>query len=75
MSEQWELVTEQDPPYQAEDEYVLLEVDPGDVIFFDCYVPQGSPVNNSSRRNIFLTFNRPSNSNMRHKYYADKWAF
>ena len=26
-------MTEADPPYQPEDEYVLLKADPGDVIF------------------------------------------
>ncbi len=76
MGEEWKPLTEQDPPYQPEDEYVLLEAEPGDVIFFDCYVPHGSPANNSnrSRRNIFLTFNRQSDGDMRDKYYADKWA-
>jgi len=28
-------LTEDHPPYQPEDQYVLLEADPGDVIFFD----------------------------------------
>lgn len=76
MGEEWKPLTEQDPPYRPEDEYVLLEADPGDVIFFDCYVPHGSPANLSdrSRRNIFLTFNRQSDGDMRDKYYADKWA-
>ena len=76
MSEEWQPLTEEDPPYQPEDEYMLLEADPGDVIFFDCYVPHGSPANTSdrSRRNIFLTFNRQSDGDKRDKYYADKWA-
>lgn len=76
MSEEWHVLTEADPPYQPEDEYVLLEADPGDVIFFDSYVPHGSPANTSdrSRRNIFLTFNKESDGDKRAKYYADKWA-
>jgi ectoine hydroxylase-related dioxygenase (phytanoyl-CoA dioxygenase family) len=55
---------------------VLLEADPGDVVFFDAYVPHGSPANTSgrSRRNIFLTFNRQSDGDMREEYYKDKWA-
>jgi 2-aminoethylphosphonate dioxygenase len=75
MTEEWQPLTEEDPPYQPMDEYVLLEADPGDVIFFDCYVPHGSPANNStrSRRNIFLTFNRQSDGDMRNRYYTDKW--
>ena len=76
MTEEWQPLTEDDPPFQPEDEYVLLEADPGDVIFFDAYVPHGSPANTSdrSRRNIFLTFNRESDGDMRARYYADKWA-
>ncbi len=76
MSEEWKPLTEDDPPYQPEDEYVLLEADPGDVIFFDSYVPHGSPANTSdrSRRNIFLTFNKQSDGDKREQYYTDKWA-
>ena len=75
MSEEWRPLSEDDPPYRPEDEYVLLEADPGDVIFFDAYVPHGSPPNTGSRqrRNIFLTFNRESDGDMREKYYRDKW--
>ncbi len=76
MSEEWTPLTEEDPPYQPEEEYMLLEADPGDVIFFDSYVPHGSPANtsNRSRRNIFLTFNKKSDGDKRDQYYADKWA-
>jgi ectoine hydroxylase-related dioxygenase (phytanoyl-CoA dioxygenase family) len=76
MTPEWQPLTEDDPPYQPENEYVLLEADPGDVIFFDAYVPHGSPANTGarSRRNIFLTFNRESDGDMRAKYYRDKWA-
>ncbi len=76
MCEEWQPLSEDDPPYSPEDEYVLLEADPGDVIFFDAYVPHGSPANTSdrSRRNIFLTFNRQSDGDLRAAYYRDKWA-
>lgn len=76
MSAEWQPLSELDPPYQPEGEYMLLEADPGDVIFFDSYVPHGSPANtgNRSRRNIFLTFNKQSDGDKRHQYYADKWA-
>ncbi len=75
MTEDWQPLSHDDPPYAPEDEYVLLEADPGDVVFFDCYVPHGSPANTSdkSRRNIFLTFNRQSDGDMRARYYSDKW--
>ena len=76
MTEEWQPLSEDDPPYSPEDEYVLLEADPGDVIFFDAYVPHGSPANTSdrSRRNIFLTFNRRSDGDTRAKDYKDKWV-
>jgi len=76
MTPEWQPITEDDPPYQPEDEYMLLEGNPGDVIFFDSYVPHGSPPNTSdeTRRNIFLTFNGQSQGDKRAQYYADKWA-
>jgi ectoine hydroxylase-related dioxygenase (phytanoyl-CoA dioxygenase family) len=76
MTEEWQPITHDDPPYQPENEYLLIEADPGDVIFFDSYVPHGSPANTSERRrcNIYLTFNKASDGDMRAKYYADKWA-
>ena len=75
MTPEWQPLSEQDPPYQPEDEYHLLEGEPGDVAFFDCYVPHGSPANtsNRSRRNLYLTFNRQSEGDMRATYYAEKW--
>ncbi len=76
MCEEWQPLTEADPPYQPEHEYLVLEAEPGDVIFFDSYVPHGSPSNRStrSRRNLFLTFNRLSAGDHRAQYYRDKWA-
>ena len=75
MTPEWEPITHDDPPYQPEDEYMLLEGDPGDVIFFDSYVPHGSPSNTSdaARRNLFLTFNAAEHGDVRMTYYHDKW--
>lgn len=75
MNEEWLPLSEDDPPYRPESEYILLEADPGDVIFFDCYVPHGSPPNLSGRgrRNLFLTFNRESAGDLRGQYYEEKW--
>ncbi len=75
MTPEWQPLSHDDPPYQPEGEYMLLEADPGDVVFFDSYVPHGSPSNtsNASRRNIFLTFNRASDGDQRVRYYEDKW--
>ncbi|MCP4001181.1 MAG: phytanoyl-CoA dioxygenase family protein [Gammaproteobacteria bacterium] len=72
---EWEVLSEEDPPFQPEDEYQVVEAAPGDVVFFDCYVPHGSPANttNSARRNIYLTFNRAADGDQRMAYYEDKW--
>jgi len=76
MGEEWKPLSLDDPPYQPEDDYLLVEADPGDVLFFDCYLPHGSPPNTSERqrRNVYLTFNRQSAGDLRKRYYQDKWA-
>ena len=76
MTAEWQPLSENDPPYEPADEYALLEADPGDVIFFDSFVPHGSPANTGNRscRDVFLTFNRLSDGDMRASYCADKWA-
>jgi hypothetical protein len=76
MAPEWEPLTEQDPPYLPAEEYCLIEADAGDVIFFDSYVPHGSPPNTSerARRNVYLTFNGRSAGDLRRRYYDDKWA-
>jgi len=47
---------------------------PGDVLFFDSYVPHASKPNlsGSRRRILYLTFNRASDGDHRARYYADK---
>jgi 2-aminoethylphosphonate dioxygenase len=76
MTEEWEPLSQHDPPYSPPEEYSLIEADPGDVIFFDSYVPHGSPPNTSqrSRRNVYITFNRRSAGDFRERYYREKWA-
>jgi len=75
MRDEWRPLSDESDVSWADDEYVMLEADPGDVIFFDCYVPHGSPPNDSKkgRRNVYLTFNRTSDGDLRARYYADKW--
>jgi ectoine hydroxylase-related dioxygenase (phytanoyl-CoA dioxygenase family) len=75
MVDEWRPLSDTTDVSWADDEYVMLEADPGDVIFFDCYVPHGSPPNDSNkgRRNVFLTFNRMSDGDLRARYYDDKW--
>ncbi|MEO8443792.1 MAG: phytanoyl-CoA dioxygenase family protein [Gammaproteobacteria bacterium] len=76
MSPEWKPLADTDPPYEPADDYQVLEADPGDVVFFDSYVPHGSPPNTSTqpRRNIYLTFNRQADGDLRLRYYQDKWA-
>ncbi|WKZ13802.1 MAG: phytanoyl-CoA dioxygenase family protein [Gammaproteobacteria bacterium] len=76
MAPEWKPLTESDPPYSPPEEYCLIEANAGDAIFFDSYVPHGSPPNTSqrARRNIYITFNRRSAGDLRHRYYQDKWA-
>jgi hypothetical protein len=47
---------------------------PGDVLFFDSYVPHASKPNlsGSRRRILYLTYNRASDGDHRARYYADK---
>lgn len=74
MGSEWELLVNPEPPFEPELDYELLEGQPGDIVFFDSFVPHGSPANTSParRRNIFVTVNRASAGNFRDAYYADK---
>jgi ectoine hydroxylase-related dioxygenase (phytanoyl-CoA dioxygenase family) len=76
MAPEWQPLSHDDPPYQPAEEYLLIEANAGDAIFFDSYVPHGSPPNTSGRprRNIYVTFNRRSIGDQRRRYYDDKWA-
>lgn len=47
---------------------------PGDVIFFDSYVPHASKPNRTSaaRKALYVTFNLASDGDLRTRYFADK---
>jgi len=47
---------------------------PGDVVYFDCFVPHRSGPNltDGPRRNLYLTYNRLSEGDRRKQYFADK---
>ena len=49
---------------------------PGDVAFFDCFVPHRSEPNLTPvrRRNLYLTYNRKCDGDHRARYFADKRA-
>jgi ectoine hydroxylase-related dioxygenase (phytanoyl-CoA dioxygenase family) len=72
---EWEVLSDEEPPFKPEQDYRVVEAAPGDVVFFDCYVPHGSPANTTdqARRNIYLTFNRRTDGDQRMAYYEDKW--
>jgi len=55
-------------------EWVVCETKPGDVIFFDSYVPHRSAPNLSDkpRRVFYATYNKKSEGDYRAQYYADK---
>ena len=55
-------------------EFTPYPMEPGDVAFFDCFVPHQSKPNLTSkrRRNLYLTYNRASDGDFREKYFADK---
>ncbi len=54
--------------------FVKYPMEPGDVAFFDCFVPHQSEPNltGKPRRNIYLTYNRLSEGEAREKYFSDK---
>ncbi len=53
-----------------------VEVDAGDLVFFDSYAPHHSGTNESARprRAFYLTYNAASAGDLRATYYADKEA-
>ena len=68
---EWEPLTEAD---MAEMDFVHYPTKPGDLVFFDCYVPHASEPNmtNKTRRLYFATYNRLSEGDHLQQYYADK---
>ena len=56
--------------------YVSCPTQPGDAVFFDSFVPHRSGANLSatSRRILYLTYNRASEGDHRMQYYIDKRA-
>jgi hypothetical protein len=75
-----ELIGELWAPLSDEDlagvEFVPYPMEPGDVAFFDSYLPHRSAPNatNERRRVLYITYNRASEGDQRARYYADKHA-
>lgn len=55
-------------------DFVAYPGEPGDVLFFDSYLPHRSAPNLTpdSRRVLYVTYNKASEGNHREQYYADK---
>lgn len=62
------------PLPEDELDYVPIPTEPGDVVFFDSYAPHRSSPNHtdSSRRVLYVTYNRLSEGDHRRQYYIDK---
>ena len=73
-----ELITEYDTPIDSELEknmkFIPCLTSPGDIIFFDCFIPHRSSANlsNYQRRNIYLTYNKKSEGDKRLDYLKRK---
>jgi hypothetical protein len=57
-------------------DFIPCPGEPGDVLFFDSYVPHRSAPNPTSdpRRVLYVTYNKASDGDWRERYYADKRA-
>lgn len=62
------------PLPEDELEYVSLPTDPGDVVFFDSFIPHRSCPNHTNfpRRVLYVTYNKLSDGDHRRQYYIDK---
>lgn len=71
LAKLWEPLTEQD---LAGMRWIDLPTKPGDIIFFDSYVPHASQPNltDGMRRIYYATYNRASAGDQMERYYADK---
>lgn len=70
IGEQWKPLEEQGLDLRA------MPTAPGDVIFFDSFVPHASKPNltDSPRRILYITYNLASAGDHRERYFADKHA-
>jgi hypothetical protein len=60
----------------AQMEWRMVPTEPGDVLFFDSYVPHRSAENNTntSRRVLYVTYAKEAEGDWRDRYYQDKRA-
>lgn len=65
-----------DPAWSARQTWKPIEMQPGDVLLFDSYVPHRSGPNRTDtpRRALYITYNRKSLGSHREAYFANKRA-
>lgn len=68
---EWTPLTEDD---LREVEFIAVESEPGDAVFFDSFAPHRSAPNNTDtpRRVLYFTYNKASEGDHLEQYYADK---
>lgn len=73
MSDEWKEIPAEKV---AKMDWQSVPTEPGDVLFFDSYVPHRSAPNstNSPRRVLYATYAKASEGDWRSRYYADKRA-
>lgn len=71
LGEKWKPLT---PEQLRGVAFTPYPMEPGDVAFFDCFVPHQSKPNLTAaqRRNLYLTYNGRSEGDHRARYFADK---
>jgi len=71
LSEQWKTLPDD---VVAKLDWKYAPTAPGDIVFFDSYVPHRSGPNmtDKSRRVLYVTYAKESEGNFREKYYEDK---
>ncbi|HHQ14518.1 MAG TPA: phytanoyl-CoA dioxygenase family protein [Chromatiales bacterium] len=57
-------------------QFVPIEAEPGDAVFFDSYAPHRSAPNRTDqpRRVLYITYGRASDGDQLERYYADKFV-
>jgi len=71
MSDDWKEIPAETV---AKMKWEMVPTEPGDVLFFDSYVPHRSAPNNTdkSRRVLYVTYAKKSEGDFRTRYYEDK---
>jgi ectoine hydroxylase-related dioxygenase (phytanoyl-CoA dioxygenase family) len=71
IGDEWEPLTED---ALREMDFINVETQPGDAVFFDSFAPHksGPNVTEQARRVLYITYGKSSDGDQRQQYYADK---